>query len=285
MPDSSEVIFRALILSVSLFIILRILKRKPASELSYFELIAAIIIGAISANVIMNEELNIVRGIVGVSVITLVLFILNFLSLKSLKFRHAVAGKGTVFIKDGKIQEDNLKKQKYSVEDLNSLLRSKNVFKTADVEFAILEPTGDLNVFLKKENQPLTPKDLQLKVANEKEPQTVIMDGQIMNDPLAASGKTRQWLNDELEKSGVTLANVFLAQIDSYGELTLDLYDDQVQVPTPQQRPLLNAMLKKCQSDLELYSLSTDSKEAKQMYSKNAKKLSETIDRLSPYLN
>ena len=67
---------------------------------------------------------------------------------------------GTIIIKDGKIMEDNLKKEKYSIGDLDSLLRQKDVFNIADVEFAMLEPKGDLSVLLKKENRPLTPKDL-----------------------------------------------------------------------------------------------------------------------------
>ena len=58
--------------------------------------------------------------------------------------------------------ENNLKKEKYSVEELGSMLRQKDVFNMVDVEFALLEPTGDLSVLLKKERQPLTPKDLHM---------------------------------------------------------------------------------------------------------------------------
>ena len=83
----------------------------------------------------------------------------------------------TILIKDGKVMEDNLKKEKYSISDLDSLLRQKNVFNIADVEFAMLEPKGDLSILLKKENRPLTPKDLNLQVASDKVPQTIIMDG------------------------------------------------------------------------------------------------------------
>ena len=137
---------------------------------------------------------------------------------------------------------------------------------------------------LKKENQPLTPKDLQLTVGQEKEPQTVIMDGNIFNDPLAESGKTRKWLNMEIEKLGLALDNIFLGQVDSYGELTVDVYDDKIQVPPPQQRPLLSAMIKKCAADMEVFSLQTDSKKAQNMYEKNAAKLNQILQKLSPYL-
>lgn len=76
--------------------------------------------------------------------------------------------KSTVLIKDGKILEDNLKKEKYTSDELLELLRGKDAFSVADVEFAVLEPSGELNVLLKKDRQPLTAKDIGLKVANEK---------------------------------------------------------------------------------------------------------------------
>ena len=72
--------------------------------------------------------------------------------------------------------EENLKKEKYSISELESLLRQKNAFSVADVEFAYLEPKGDLSVLLKKENLPLSPKDINLKTASEKIPQTGDVD-------------------------------------------------------------------------------------------------------------
>jgi uncharacterized membrane protein YcaP (DUF421 family) len=209
----------------------------------------------------------------------------NFLSLKSKTFRDIVEGRGTVLIKDGKILEENLKKEKYTIDELSALLRQKDIFRVADVEFAVLEPRGNLSALLKKENRPLTPKDLQMKTANEKEPQTIIMDGKILDEPLRSAGKSRGWLQTELEKLEVTLDNVFLGQVDTYGELTIDIYDDKLNVPSPSQRPLLMATLKKTQADLELFSLETDCEISKEMYKKNAAKVQEAIEKLTPYLN
>ena len=108
--------------------------------------------------------------------------------------------------------------------------------------------------------------------------------GKIINNAMSAAGKDRNWLHTELDKLGVTIENVFMAQVDSYGELIVDLYDDQIKVPSPQVRPLLLAMIKKCQADLELYALETQSEAAKKMYGKNAKKLTQAVDKLAPYL-
>ncbi|UOE57626.1 DUF421 domain-containing protein [Bacillus sp. CMF12] len=284
MPEWLLIGARSILFVGVLFAITKMIGKKQISELSFFEYVSGITIGSIAGEIIMGLDNHWASGILSIFIFGLVTLFADILSLKSKSFRDFFEGKGTIFIKDGKILEDNLKKERYSIDDLSSLLRQKNVFKMADVEFAVLEPRGDLSIMLKKENQPLTPKDLQLNLPQEKEPQTVIMDGKILNDPLAESGKTRKWLNMEIEKLGMTIDNIFLGQINSYGELTVDIFDDSLKVPAPQQRPLLLAMIKKCAADLEVFSLQTDSKKAQEMYEKNTQKLNQIIQKLSPYL-
>ncbi|HWO97912.1 MAG TPA: DUF421 domain-containing protein [Bacillus sp. (in: firmicutes)] len=279
-----DVVVRSILFFVVLFLTTKILGKKQISELTFFEYVSGITIGSIAGEVVTGLEKNILHGLIGIVMFGLITFLVDFIAIKNKKFRDVVEGTSTVFIKDGKILEDNLKKERYTIDELSALLRQKNVFRAADVEFAVLEPRGDLSVFLKKENQPLTPKDLQMNVPQEKEPHTVIMDGHILDDALAAANKSRRWLNLELDKLGVSLNNVFLGQVDSYGELTIDIYDDKLNVPSPQQRPLLLAMIKKCQADLEVFSLETDSESAKEMYNKNAKKMQKALDQLTPYL-
>ncbi|MDF1997410.1 DUF421 domain-containing protein [Peribacillus frigoritolerans] len=284
MPDWLDVFVRALLFLIFLFLVTKLLGKKQLSQLSYFEYVVGITIGSIGAEVITGLERNISVGIIGIVTIAAISFIIGAISLKSKMVRDLVEGKGTVFIKDGKIMEDNLKKERYTTDELLELLRKKDTFQVSDVEFAVLEATGDLSVMLKKENQPLTAKDLNLVVASVKEPQTVIMDGEILDEPLATIGRSRGWLHTELEKLGVTIENVFLGQINSYGELTVDLFDDILQVPSPQERPLLLSTMKKCQADLELFALGTENKEAKQIYEKNSEKLQKSIDKVTHIL-
>lgn len=284
MPEWIYIILRSFLFIFILIFITRILGKKQISEITFFEYISGITIGSIAGEVIMGLDRNIMHGVVSIVVFGAITFLVDFITLKSKNFRDIVEGKGSVLIQNGKIMEDNLKKEKYTLDDLSSLLRGRNVFNVSEVEFAVLEPTGDLSVLLKKDYRPVTPNDLKLQVANEKEPQTIIMDGKILDNPLSASGKNRGWLLIELEKQGVTLENVCFAQINSYGELTIDLYDDQVQVVQPQQRQLLMASIKKCQADIESFALQTECKTATQMYLKNAEKLKGVIQNLTPYL-
>ncbi|MCI1592706.1 MULTISPECIES: DUF421 domain-containing protein [Heyndrickxia] len=283
-PAWFEVILRSITALIVLFFITKFLGRKQITQLTLFEYIIAITIGSIVAEISTGIEKHFLYGIYSLLVWSLLPLGILFLSLKSKKFRDFIDGTPKVIIKEGKIQEDTLTKEKYTVDDLTELLRKKNAFNLADVEFAVLEPNGDLNVLLKKENQPITPKDIQLQVAPEKEAKTVISEGQILDEALGETVFNRAWLKAELEKLNVALDNVFIGQIDSYGKLTVDIYDDKIQLPNSQERALLLATLKKCQADLELFTLATESKPAQEMYKLNAKRIENMVNRIKPFL-
>jgi len=204
--------------------------------------------------------------------------------MKSKWFHDLIHGKETVLIKHGKIMEENLQKERLTGEELLRELRYKDAFNLADVEFAVLENTGDINVFLKSDKKPVTPHDLSIKVAPQAEPQTVILDGNILNEPLASLGLNREWLCIQLENMGVSLDNVFLGQVDSSGDLYLDLFDDAIELPQPKVKEMVYANIEKSQANLMTFALETEDKEAKAMYTKNAEKLKELMEKLEPYL-
>jgi len=281
LPEWTLVILRSVFILIILFAITKWLGKRQISQLSFFEYIAGMTIGDIAAQVSTGLDSKFFHGVFAILIFAVVPFFTGILSLKNKTARDFFEGKSTVLIKDGKILEDNLKKEKYTSDELLELLRGKNAFSVADVEFAVLEPSGELNVLLKKDRQPLTAKDVGLKVPNEKEPQTVIMDGNVLDEPLSSSGHNRAWLHSELEKLGVVIENVFLGQVDSYGQLTIDIYNDKLQMPSPQNKPLLLASLKKCHADLELFSLETKSKSASEMYSKNAKQIEKILNKVT----
>lgn len=285
MPDWVEIILRSFGLLIALFFITKWLGKKQLSAFNIFEFISGIVLGGIVAIHASTLDSPIIYALLAMAVWFIVPVIVEFLSLKSKAFRQFSQGKSTVLIKDGKVMEDNMKKEGYSTDDLLENLRDRSVFKVADVEFAVLEPSGKLNVLPKKENQPITAKTLGLKVAPEKEPQTVIMDGKMLLEPLATLSLNPNWLETELDKMNIAIENVYLGQVDSHGQLTVDLYDDKIKVPSPTEKPLLLATLKKCQADLELFALETENEQSKLMYQKNGEKLQHAIDRLTPYLN
>lgn len=285
MTDWIEVIIRSFSLLVVLFIITKILGKKSVAQLSTFELIAVIVFGVVGGLSASMVNFPIFHGLLTIFIWFGVLIAAGIISIKSKTFRNIFLGESTVMIQNGKIMEDNLKKENYSADDLLQNLRTKDIFNVADVEFAVLEPSGTLNVLPKKDTQPITAKDIGIKVAPEKAPETVVMDGKMLLEPLANLSLNPNWLETELDKLNVSIENVFLAQADQDGQLTVDLYDDQIVVPEPSEKPLLLATLKKCQADLELFALETENITSKEMYEKNSKKIQQVINMIEPFAN
>lgn len=284
MPDWVIVILQSLLLIAVLFTITKLLGTKHISQMNIFEYISGIVLGGIVAIQTFDPDSNLLHGIIAILIWFVIPFGVEYISLKSKAFRNFTQGKSNVFIQDGKIMEDNLKKAGYSTDDLLEKLRDKDIFLASDVEFAVLEPSGSLNVLPKKENLPLTAKDLGIQIQPKKEPQTVIMDGKMLLEPLANLSLSKNWLETELAKLNVSIENVFLAQADTDGQLTVDLYDDKIAVPSPSEKPLLLATMKKCQADLELFALATENETSKKMYEENSKKMQQAIDKITRYL-
>src|SRR5699024_3860393 len=108
------------------------------------------------------------HGIIAILVWFIIPFTIDYIALKSKRVRDFVKGKSTVIIQDGKIMEDNLKKESFSTDDLLVHLREKNIFQVADVEFALLEPNDKFSVLTKTKKRPLTAKDIGLRLAPKK---------------------------------------------------------------------------------------------------------------------
>ena len=284
MPAWVEIILRSLGALAALLVFTRILGKKQISQLTYFEYIVGITLGGLAGVISTDVEAHYPLGLLAMFVWFIVPLGLSFLALKSIRLRRWMEGTSRVVIQDGKVLEGNLRKERMTAEELMEHLRVRDVFRIADVEMAMLESTGELSVLRKRDKQTVTPSDLGMKLPREQEPKMVIIDGKIMDEPLANMGLSREWLKEELAKAGVTAENVFLAQVDAYRQLYVDLYDDKIETKLPQTKSLLYTSLKKIQADLELFALSTRDSAAKTMYSDNAKKLERIIRELKPAL-
>ena len=176
----------------------------------------------------MDTEFNIANGITSILIWSLVPVIISYLSLRNKRFRKVLEGTPTVFVKSGKILEQNLRKEKYTVDELMEQIRKQRIFHLSDLEYASLEPTGEISVLLKKNKQPLTYGDIFRHWPTIKEPQTLIMEGEIIEESLSEIGLNRSWLNEEIDKLGIKIEDVFFAQVDNFLHLTVDLYEDQL---------------------------------------------------------
>ena len=280
----TQILFRSIALFILVLVLVRILGKRNITRVSPYKFVSFFVLAIIAALMSVNIITNMPFGFITLGVWALLPIILDYFSLKSKWFHDLINGKETVLIKHGKIMEESLLQIRLTGEELLRELRYKNAFNLADVEFAIMETTGEINVFLKSDKKPVTAHDLGIKTAPQAEPQTIILDGSALNEPLASLGLNREWLRIQLENMGVSLDNVFLGQIDSSGDLYLDLFDDAVELPQPKVKEMIYANLEKAQASLTTFALETEDENAKAMYSKNADKLKQLMDKLKPYL-
>lgn len=268
---------------LTLFII-RVMGKSSLAKATPFKFVSYIVIAIIASLISLGMMPSITFGFISLTVWLALSVALDYLSMKSKWIHDFVNGRETVLIKDGKVMEESLKDIRYTGEELLRELRTKNAFNMADVEFAVMESTGEINILLKSDKKPLTAHDLNINVAPKSEPQTVILDGNILDESLSNCGLNREWLKTQLSNNGVSIDNVFIGQVDSSGDLFIDLFDDSIQVTQPQVKELLYANISKIQADLLTFSLETDNAKAKKMYSENANKIKKVMDTLEPYL-
>ncbi|KAF6574151.1 DUF421 domain-containing protein [Paenibacillus sp. FSL M8-0228] len=283
MQDWAEVAIRTLMAVAILFLITKILGKRQVSQLSLFEYITGITIGNLAATIPMERESTWYLGLIALSVWVLTTLGIEYLQIKSKKIRDITDGRTTILIKDGKILEDNLRKERLTLDELMEQLRSKNVFKVSDVEFALMETSGEVNVLLTKDKQPVTLKDLNMFQLPEKEPTAVIMDGQLMEQQMAYMGITQQWLDAKLKEKSLTVKDVFFAQVDTQGELYIDPYSDNVQMSKAQDsNQAVLTLLQQCTTELQKLATNSSEQQRKQLYELCSHNLKEAIQEMQP---
>ncbi len=158
---SWNIAFKSLLALVTLLIITRILGKKQISQLTFFEYVTGITIGDLAGTLSLDMDIDYGEGITALMVWAAVPFLMEYTTLRSKSLRRWLEGKQTVVVKNGSVIDKNLRRERYSVDELLSQLRAKNVFRIEDVQLALLEANGDLTVQLVKGKQPVTLEDLE----------------------------------------------------------------------------------------------------------------------------
>lgn len=189
MSDLLIVSFRTVFLYVLILIVLRVMGKREVGELSVIDVVVFIIMAEVAAFALESPETKLFLSIVPILLLLVIQLVSSFLSLKSKKFRDLVDGDPSVMIRDGKILEDEMRRQRYNLDDLFQQLREQQIGSVREVTFAFLEPSGNLSVFTKDETQPVLP---------------LISDGVIQVRHIEIIGKTEEWLRKELKIQGVS---------------------------------------------------------------------------------
>lgn len=215
---------RTLILYILIVVVLRLMGKRQIGQLQPSELVVALVIADLAAVPMAEVGIPLINGIIPIITLFIMEELLSYLSLKSVRMRGMISGKPSILIERGIIMEKELERLRYNLNDLLEQLRLKNFSNVEDVNYAILETSGQLSVIPKEEKKPVTLKDMNIKTQTQYLSVTVIIDGRIISDNLYKIGLSNNWLTNELKKNKIKSArDVFFAYLNPEKKLIYQL--------------------------------------------------------------
>ena len=208
---------RAIMVYILVLIVMRLMGKREIGQLQPFELVISIMIADLASIPMTDPGVPIFNGLVPILGLLAMHLLITVLNIKSVNLRKITCGKPTILVYRGKIDEEALKKERFTVSELQERLRGKDVFNLGDVEFAILETNGEVSVITKPNKRNLTPEDMNIEADYEGLPYDLIVDGKIMYENLNKIGKDKRWLLKQIEKFKCMPDDVLIATMDGKG--------------------------------------------------------------------
>ena len=223
-----EMLIKTLIIFITLYMLSRILGKKLISQMTFFDFVAGVTLGSISASLLFTANIPIHVGIASLIFFALLSLVLDFSSMKSLRFQKILNGEPAIIIQNGMIREKEMIRARLTMNELLFLLRKKDTFYLDEVELAIFETDGTLSVLKKVQNQPVTKIESQTHLYSLPRgiTKTVIIDGKVIHENLEQTGKDEAWLFSVLKTNGIEdVSQVSIAQVDELGKVFIDRND------------------------------------------------------------
>ena len=213
--------FRTVILYFVLMIGLRLMGKRQIGELEPSELVLTLIISDLAAVPMQDFGIPLVNGILPIVTLLCLSMLLSFCSLKSIRFRSLLCGRPTIIIRNGKLMQRAMLKNRLTVDELFEQLRGQGISQLSQVKYAVLETSGKLSILSYAKDSPITPSDLQMEVSdNVTLPLLLINDGRILRHNLKDSGYDEKWLLKQLQQRKLSSPHqVFLMTVDEGGNV------------------------------------------------------------------
>lgn len=214
------IIVRTIIVYLALLLTMRLLGKRQLGELELSEFVLAALAADLAANPLQDLGIPLINGLVPIIILFCCEILISGLALKSLRLHWALFGKPSLLIRKGQIDQRELKRNRFSLDELLQELRNQSILDVGQVEYAVLETDGKLNVFPFPEHRPATVSQMGLAVDDGGWPTVIISDGRLLESDLRGMGRDLNWLRKELKRQGLTEAGqVFLMTLDQAGQV------------------------------------------------------------------
>ena len=211
--------FRSIMLYTIVLIVMRLMGKREIGQLQPFELAISIMIADLASIPMADTGIPIGNGIVPILGLLIMHLLISFINLKSIKAREIICGKPSILIYRGKIQQKAMVKERFTINELQERIRSQNISSLGDVEYAILETSGQISVIPKPNKRNTTPEDFNIMPDYEGIPYDLVIDGRIMSENLKKIGKNYVWLKKQVNKFNYNPEDALIVTYDGKGHI------------------------------------------------------------------
>ena len=210
--------FRSIALYIIVLVVMRLMGKREIGQLQPFELAISIMIADLASIPMTDTGIPIFNGIIPILGLLIMHLLISIINLKSSKAREIICGRPSILIYRGKINEKNLKKERFTINELEERLRGNNVINLGDVEYAILETSGQVTVIQKPDKRNTIPQDFNIVPEYEGIPYDLVIDGKVMEKNLRKIGKDYNWLKKQVKEFGIKPEEALVVTIDGKGQ-------------------------------------------------------------------
>ena len=215
---------RTIILYILIITGVRLMGKRQVGELEPSELVVSLLIADLAAVPMQDFGIPLLTGIIPIFTLLAMTMILSVLTMKNTRFRILMCGKPSIVVRDGQLDQSEMRRNRYTVDELFEELRMKGHTDLARIKYAILETNGQLSVLPYAACQPPTAAQLELKTQESGLPVILISDGRLMEENLHLTGHDKNWLDKQLRKHNCpSPAHAFLMTVDEAGKVYLSL--------------------------------------------------------------
>ncbi len=209
------VFFRAIILYVIMIFCIRLTGKRQLGEFQPGELVVTIMLSNLATLPIEDINIPVAMGLVPILTIVCLDVFMSYISMSSRTVRRLISGSPKILISQGVVDQSVMRKLRFTVDDLFEALRGQQVFDITDVQLAIVETTGQISVYVKKEKSPLTLGDVK-EVDSGGDPPLLVVDcGTVVKGVLSTIGCDDKWLKKVLKKEGCQINDIYIMTADS----------------------------------------------------------------------
>lgn len=214
---------RTIIMYFFMILSLRMLGKRQIGELEPSELVVTIVISEVAALPIQDTSQPIINSLIAISLLLILEVLLSFGAYKNFTVRKIFFGTPSVFYEKGAINQREMSKQRFNLNDLMETVRNTGATSLSEVDYVIMETNGNVSVIPKPEYSPVTPMNLEIKSTSPNFISYVIIDnGHINKNNLNRLGFNEEWLKKQLKNHKVSkAAEVFCMTADKQGEVVI----------------------------------------------------------------